>query len=82
MMTRAAEDAIMMVMRGCFMAMIAAIKNVLSPISDTKITQNEVKNAWSRGEELIEGGESLKAKSDESLVKVSELSGDAVVVVV
>lgn len=31
---------------GCLMAMMAAIKKVLSPISDTRITDMEAMNAW------------------------------------
>lgn len=30
---------------GCFMAIIAAIKNVLSPISETNITEIDARNA-------------------------------------
>lgn len=33
---------------GCFIAMIAAMKNVLSPISDTKITEIEATNACTK----------------------------------
>lgn len=32
--------------RGCRIAMIAAMKNVLSPNSDTTITDNDAMNAW------------------------------------
>lgn len=34
------------VSRECFIAIIAAIKNVLSPISETIITDNAAMNAW------------------------------------
>lgn len=34
--------------RGCLMAIIAAIKNVLSPISDTRITDNAAAKAWKK----------------------------------
>lgn len=34
------------VKRGCFIAMIAAIKKVLSPISDTNITEKAATKAW------------------------------------
>lgn len=33
------------VVLGCLIAIIAAIKNVLSPISETRITENEATNA-------------------------------------
>lgn len=34
------------VSRECFIAMIAAMKNVLSPISETMITENVAMNPW------------------------------------
>lgn len=33
---------------GCLIAIIAAIKNVLSPISETTITDNDATNAWTK----------------------------------
>lgn len=36
------------VRRGCLMAIIAAIKNVLSPISDTRITDKAAAKAWKK----------------------------------
>lgn len=36
------------VSRGCLMAIIAAIKNVLSPISETKITDRAAAKAWKK----------------------------------
>ena len=36
------------IVRGCFMAMMAAMKKVLSPISETTMTEKEAKKAWKK----------------------------------
>lgn len=36
------------VSRGCLIAIMAAMKNVLSPNSDTIITENDATNAWKK----------------------------------
>lgn len=46
MRTRAEMAPKNTVSRECFMAMMAAMKNVLSPISDTMITDKDAKKPW------------------------------------
>lgn len=43
---RAAIAPVKTVSLGCLIAIIAAIKNVLSPSSDTIITESDAMNAW------------------------------------
>lgn len=46
MRTRAEMAPKNTVSRECFIAMMAAMKNVLSPISDTMITDKDAKKPW------------------------------------
>jgi len=48
MMARAAMAADQTINRECFIAMIAAMKKVLSPSSDTMMTDKEAMNAWKK----------------------------------
>ena len=43
---RARIAPVKIVMRLYFMAIIAAMKNVLSPISETRITESDDRNPW------------------------------------
>ncbi|KNC70311.1 hypothetical protein SARC_17164, partial [Sphaeroforma arctica JP610] len=44
-------NAISLAYRECFMARMAAIKNVLSPNSDTMMTDIDAMNAWKKSSE-------------------------------